>query len=390
MACSANRIEYVDQRFERHNAEQAEVWRAYRDGVPIRPPMVIGCNERITMDDPRTNPDRITFQDLFVDPAKMLQRQLEHQWYVRTHIPQDAEMGLPTDGWSAGVIRFNVFEAAWFGCPVVFEDGLVPDTLPLDEASVKKLLADGVPDPYDQPFMAKVWADYEFLRRSEASGFEYLGRPLRSVGPCAGYTDGPLTVACNVRGATEFLGDLLADPPFADALLDLFTEAAIVRIRAIRERIGAPLRSAGVGFADDSCQLISTDMYVERILPRHKRLIDELGDGSPNGVHMCGNATRHFPTIARELNVGSFDTGFPVDFGALRQSLGPEVEIVGGPSVPFLETHGAKEVYDETRRILESGVTEGGRFILREGNNLPPGVPLDNLWAMYRAVGGGA
>lgn len=369
---------------------QAEVWAAYRAGTPIRTPMVIGCNERITMDDVEANPDRITFEDMFVDPAKMLQRQLEHQLYVRTRIPQDAEMGVPAEGWGAGVVRFNVFEAAWFGCEVVFEDGFVPDTLPLSEASVRKLLATGPPDPYEQPFMAKVWADYEWLLDRQAAGFEYLGRPLASVSPCAGYTDGPLTVACNVRGATEFLGDLLADPPFADALLDLITDAAILRIRAIRERIGAPLRSTGVGFADDSCQLISTSMYVERILPRHKRLVDALGDGSPNGVHMCGDATRHFPTIARELNVGSFDTGYPVDFGGLRQALGPDVEIVGGTSVPFLQTHGPDEVFAETRRILESGVTDGGKFILREGNNLPPGIPLDNLWAMYRAAGGAA
>jgi hypothetical protein len=35
------------------------------------------------------------------------------------------------------------------------------------------------------------------------------------------------------------------------------------------------------------------------------------------------------------------------------------------------------------RRILESGIMEGGRFILQEGNNLPPCVPLENLEAVY-------
>jgi uroporphyrinogen-III decarboxylase len=29
---------------------------------------------------------------------------------------------------------------------------------------------------------------------------------------------------------------------------------------------------------------------------------------------------------------------------------------------------------------------EGGRFVLREGNNLAPGIPLENLWAMYDTV----
>ena len=43
-------------------------------------------------------------------------------------------------------------------------------------------------------------------------------------------------------------------------------------------------------------------------------------------------------------------------------------------------------VYAATRDILQSGVKEGGRFILREGNNLPPRTPPANLEAMYRAA----
>jgi uroporphyrinogen-III decarboxylase len=40
-------------------------------------------------------------------------------------------------------------------------------------------------------------------------------------------------------------------------------------------------------------------------------------------------------------------------------------------------------VREETIRILQSGVMEGGKFILREGNNLAPSTPLENLWTMY-------
>jgi uroporphyrinogen-III decarboxylase len=42
----------------------------------------------------------------------------------------------------------------------------------------------------------------------------------------------------------------------------------------------------------------------------------------------------------------------------------------------------------ETRRILDSGVCEGGRFVLREANNLAPGTPRANLAAMYEAARG--
>ena len=103
--------------------------------------------------------------------------------------------------------------------------------------------------------------------------------------------------------------------------------------------------------------------------------------GSTSGI---GRASAEL--FARELGVRSFDTGFPVDFGALRRALGPEVEIWGGVEVATL-LHGTPEqVYARARDIPTSGVLEGKRFVLREANNLPPRVPLANLEAMYRAA----
>jgi uroporphyrinogen-III decarboxylase len=150
--------------------------------------------------------------------------------------------------------------------------------------------------------------------------------------------------------------------------------------------VGEPLKTAGWGFADDSIALISTQTYLEAILPHHRRLMETFSEGGPNSIHLCGDATRHFPSLKRELNVMSFDTGFPVDFALLRESVGEEVEILGGPSTPFLCQATPDEVRQETRRILESGIMLGGRFILREGNNLPPDVGVEKVQAMYDTV----
>ena len=81
----------------------------------------------------------------------------------------------------------------------------------------------------------------------------------------------------------------------------------------------------------------------------------------------------------------AFDTGFPVDHGRLRRELGPEVRISGGPHVELLRTGTPKQVRAETKRILQSGIMEGGKFVLREGNNLAPGTPPENVAAMYGA-----
>ena len=87
---------------------------------------------------------------------------------------------------------------------------------------------------------------------------------------------------------------------------------------------------------------------------------------------------RHLVFLRDQLNVRSIDTGFPIELGKARRDLGPEVELLGGPAVPLLHHGTPEQVRHETIRILHSGVME-----VREGNNLAPGTPLENLWTMY-------
>ena len=352
--------------------------------------MILGVNLRYTMWRSSANPSGIDFGRYFTDADAMLQRQLEHQAWVRRYVPQDAEMGgAPDDGWHVQVDFLNSYEAGWFGCGLRFFDGEVPDSEPAfaEEAQRQRLLTRGVPHVFDGGLMAQNWEFYEQLCRRQQDGFEYEGRPIARVLPAGLGTDGPLTVACNLRGAAQVFADLALDPGYMRDLLEFITDATIARIKAYRQHLGQPERTAGLAFADDAVQSISTDMYRDLVLPCHRRLIDELADGTAaNSIHLCGAATHHFTFLRDELNIRSFDTGFPVDFGQLRADLGPEVEIKGGPSVMFLHHATPEEVRQEVGRILASGVGFGRRLILREANNLPPDVNLETLWAFYDAV----
>jgi len=373
--------------YARHNAEVKAVWDAYNAGSPVRPPLVFGINTRHTVFDREANPHGVTFEQYFADPDRMLAYQLEHQDFVRHNVPQDAEMGLPKDGWNVWVDLQNVYEAAWFGCPVRFYADQVPDTEPIlaDDANKRDLFARGLPDPRGG-FLAKNIEFYEHMKKRQSEGYTYRGLPLASVGLGGMGTDGPLTVACNLRGTTEFMTDLADDPEYAHELLDFITTATIARIKTYRAMVGQPEQSGDFWFADDSLQLVSTRMYEEMILPMHRRLVRELAGGHAVGIHLCGDSTRHFRFLRDNLGVRSFDTGFPVDFGWLRDQVGPDVQIHGGPKVAFLLAATPGEVKREVERILSSGVRGGGKFVLREGNNLAPNTPRENLWAMYEAV----
>jgi uroporphyrinogen-III decarboxylase len=123
------------------------------------------------------------------------------------------------------------------------------------------------------------------------------------------------------------------------------------------------------------------------VLPHHRYWYESVRlEFGKRAIHLCGDATRHFPILKEELGVTCFDTGFPVDFAGLRKKLGPDVEIIGGVEIGTLLTGSPDDVYRRSREILTSGIMEGGRFIFREGNNLPPNIAWSNLAAMYKAV----
>jgi uroporphyrinogen-III decarboxylase len=179
---------------------------------------------------------------------------------------------------------------------------------------------------------------------------------------------------------------MLADEAYYHRLMDLVTTAIITRIRAWRKYLGKDPRPARGGFADDAVQFVSARTYREKVLPYHKRFFEALYGPGPHSIHLCGNVQRHLPTLVKELNIKSFDTGFPINFSTLRDEVGEDVEIQGGIPVSKLVNDSPVEIDQRSKEILQSGILRGGRFIFKEANDLPPCVPLANLQAMYAAA----
>ena len=222
-----------------------------------------------------------------------------------------------------------------------------------------------------------------FVMEKQKNGDKYEGLPIKSVDPSAMGSDGILTIALNLRGV-EILTDFYEDPDYVRKLFDFICEADIKRIKAFRKRVNQPEKSDNFWFADDSIANISKEMFKEFVLPFHRKLMSELTtNGKYNGMHLCGDATRHFKMIADEFGVKSFDTGFPVDFGWIRNELGEGIEICGGPNISLLLNGSPSDVAKEAERILKSGIMKGGKFVLKEGNNLAPRTPMENIASMY-------
>lgn len=372
--------------FKKHNEEQKKVWDSFHAGKPVRVPMIIATNARMMLLDPKLNKKNISFKEYTEDKDIMLNVQMEYRKWEKFEVIKDAEMGYPKDGWATNVDFQNYYEAAWYGCEVHYREGQVPDTEPILAGDKKNLLFDrGIPEPFSG-WMKKGWEYYEYYKEVVKKGFKYEGIPLTSVGfPSGMGTDGVFTAAVNLRGV-EIFTDFYEDPDYVRKLLDFINEATIKRIKAFRKYAGQEAKQKSMGYADDSIANISTDMFKEFVMPHHKKLISELAMEGPHSIHLCGDATRHFKTLKDELNIRSFDTGFPVDFKWIREDLGDDIQIHGGPHIALLLRGSVNAVKEETIRILKSGIAKGGKFILREGNNLAPCTPMENVAAMYEVV----
>jgi len=365
------------------NQEKQRVRDAYNNRKPVRVPVSWGVNCRIVILDPRWNPEGVSWREYHNDGRIMVEMQRRFMDCQADYLSRycDSPSGRPGE-WTFGIDNQNFYDAAYFGCPVHFRDGQVPDVTPIFAGGDRDRIFDfDLDHPLDNPFIQECFRRHE--RLTDAVNKTTIDGVTLKVAPVMMGWDGPLTIATQLRGE-EIFSDLIEDPDYALRMMRFIQRAAEIRCRALAERAGVPIFVGPSGwFADDSIQLIGLEMYRELLLPLHREWYALYGPG-PHSIHLCGDATRHFPTIRRELNVTTFDTGFPVDHGWLRRELGPDVEIMGGPEIGLLMTGTPQQVFDRTKEILQSGIMDGGRFQLREANNLPPCVPEANLAAMYQ------
>ena len=365
------------------NEEKQKVWQAYHDGNPARAPMTFGANPRTVLFNKEWNPKGISFEDYFSDASALVEIQLQFMEYRTQVLNQycDSPVGRPEE-WTFYVDNQNSYDSLYFGTPIEFRDGQVANTTPILAGSDKNRIFEmDIEHPLENPFIKQCIRRYKDIKEL-AESLSYHGMTFRVQPPLMGF-DGHLTIATCLRGE-EIYADIYLDPEYVKRLFDFLHRAVIIRGRALAKLFGREAFSGSCGgLADDSIQLISPETYRELVLPFHRAWYALWSEEGPHSMHLCGDATRHFSTIHEELHVNSFDTGYPVDHGQLRKSLGNDVQIMGGTEAYLLLESVPERVYERTREILESGVMEGGRFVLRDANNLPPNCPEENLAAMY-------
>ena len=302
-------------------------------------------------------------------------------------------MGIPEDGWQINIDFQNNYEAGWFGCNLIYlGDFIPPDTEPIFKENKYKLYEIEPPDPFGN-LLGKAIEFFEYINE-KCKNLEFEGKPVKGPITIPGEgTDGPFTVAGKLRGLTEIFFDMVDDEKYFFDLMNFVTENIIRRMKEIKKwrwkREGKEeinYKTEYFCFADDLIANLSVEKYKYFVFPFHKRIVDEFSNGGPIHIHLCGDASHLFKFLKENLNVYSFDTGFPIDFGKVRKELGEDVEIIGGPNIVLLKNGKKEEIENEVKRICESGIMDGKRFIMREGNNLAPLTPVENIKTMYESA----
>jgi len=368
-----------------HNQEAKAVWDSFHAGKPIRPPVGLGTNTHFFIFNEFLNPGEVITFDHYMTKSKImldfsLQAKVWRSFYIAPYC--DDPIGLP-DEFVIRVDLQNIEEAAYFGAPVKFIPHQVPDTVPILEGKNKKNFYHWeFPDPFRAGWYSISTTIYHEMLEYLSQNPTFLDRPVR-IEPYGYWTTGIFTLAVALRGS-ELLVDLYEDPEYVHDLLQYLTEATIQRVKAYHQFFNLPFPGQDLFLADDAIQMISTKMLKQFLIPIYQKYKAAVITSEHLKMHLCGDASRHFSTLKDELGVNEFETGFPIDFQKIRDELGPDVTIHGGPNIMILKDGTVEEVSQETKRILTSGVLAGGKFVLREGNNVAPFTPFENLNAMYQ------
>ena len=252
-------------------------------------------------------------------------------------------------------------------------------------SSVAELAKFQFPDPLDP-------ARYEGMA---ARADELMNR--RQVAYVLGRNaPGIFEIALWMRGFENFFCDMVENPAFAEALMDIICEIKMKYWARALELVGPNVMM--VSEADDLASqdrlLCSPAMYRKFIKPRHTKLFVFIKRQARVPVkifyHSCGAVAPLIP----DLIESGIDILNPVQVSAagmdtkeLKRRFGKDITFYGGgvDTQRILPRGTPQEVRDEVRRRIDD-LAPGGGFIFNTVHNIQADVPSENIMAMWEAV----
>ena len=240
----------------------------------------------------------------------------------------------------------------------------------LDEVDKLKL-----PDPYKNPILSQLLKATQIVVGELGNKAFIMGRA----------DQGPFSLACEIRGMTEFMMDIALGekPDKIHHLLD-FCRQASMRYALAQIEQGAHCTS--IGESPSGPDMLSPRYYRKYAHPYVTRLASDLKHkGVILSYHICGNAT---PIITDMVSTGSaiIEIDQKADLKAVKAAAQGKATLQG-PVDPsgVLANETLDEVREKSREAIEI-LGPGGGFILGPGCAQPATTPDENIDALIETA----
>ncbi|NJK86684.1 MAG: methylcobamide--CoM methyltransferase [Bacteroidales bacterium] len=270
---------------------------------------------------------------------------------------------------SAGVMVMDLsVEAEAFGAPVTINENEVPTVssrIVYDSDTIDNLK---IPFPGD-------YRTGEFLKAATIASRNITDRPV------FGGMIGPYSLAGRLFDITEMMTYILLEPVNARLLVTKCTEFLIEYARAYKKTgangliIAEP--AAGLLYPE-ACQEFSSDFV--------KKIVEAVQDDDFTVVlHNCGN-TLHLVDSMVSTGAHALHFGNTVDILEILPQV-PSHLIVSGniDPVSILKMATPEIIFEKTLALLEK-TKDYPNFLLSTGCDVPPGTPMENVAAFYKAL----
>jgi uroporphyrinogen decarboxylase len=292
----------------------------------------------------------------------------------------------------------------WLGPPDRSRDAQLSPTLWLDEWGVLREQPPGSPY-YDlvgdgplsgeislQDIMDYPWPDPHDPGRTRGLRERVLA--LREATDCAIVLNTTSIVvhgAQYLRGFEDWFTDCAGDPMLAGALMDAVLDVHLAILSDALDEVGdlVDVVYAGDDIGHQNGPLVSPDMYRRLIKPRHRRFFDVIKSKSDAMIllHTCGSI---YSLLGDLVDIG-VDAVNPVqvtakdmgDTARLKREFGDKLTFWGGVDAHHVLPGGTTEDvrHEVARRIRD--LAPGGGYVLNSVHNIQPGVPVENILAMF-------
>ncbi|MBP1777148.1 MAG: putative methyltransferase [candidate division NC10 bacterium] len=197
-----------------------------------------------------------------------------------------------------------------------------------------------------------------------------------------------------LRGFENFYTDLVAEPEFAEALMQGVADYQIALYEHILAEVGPYVDVVMVAedLGSQDGPLISPHTYRGMIKPVQKRIWHFIKSRTNARLflHSCGSVRRYIPDLI-ELGVDILNpvqvAAAEMDPAELKREFGKDLTFWGGGcDTQRVLTFGTRDDVEREVRLRIRELGPGGGFVFNQIHNIQPGVPAENIVRMFDTV----